>query len=66
MTPYLMYSSAHEFAMAGHGSPATTVWATVVRAEDLAKDIKKAVVHATLDRPGTKPFHLKVTVAPEL
>jgi hypothetical protein len=41
-----------------------TVWPILGHAENLAKDIKKAVERSTLDQPGTKPFHLKATVAP--
>src|SRR5579859_1638397 len=40
------------------------VWPTLGHAENLAKDIKKAVERSTLDQSGTKPFHLKATVAP--
>ena len=43
---------------------AVTVWQTASQAENLAKDIKKAVERSTLDQPGTKPFHLKAAVAP--
>ena len=43
---------------------AIAMWTTVGRAENLAKDIKKGVERSTLDQPGTKPFHLKATVAP--
>jgi hypothetical protein len=35
-------------------------------AEDVAARVKKAVEHITLDQPGTKPFHLKATLAPSL
>jgi hypothetical protein len=34
------------------------------RAEDLVKDVRKAVERSTLDQPGTKPFHLKAILAP--
>lgn len=37
---------------------------TLVQAEDLAKEVKKAVERSTLDQAGTKPFHLKATLAP--
>lgn len=37
---------------------------TFAYAENLAKDIKKAVERSTLDQPGTKPFHLKAELAP--
>lgn len=33
-------------------------------AENPDHAIKKAVEHSTLDQPGTKPFHLRATVAP--
>ncbi len=33
-------------------------------ADDFGKTIRKAVERSTLDQPGTKPFHLKATVAP--
>jgi hypothetical protein len=33
-------------------------------AEDLAKEVKKAVERSTLNQPGTKPFHLKAALAP--
>src|SRR5271170_5868375 len=41
-------------------------WPTLGRAGDLVKDVKKAVERSTLDQPGTKPFHLKATLAPSL
>jgi hypothetical protein len=41
-----------------------TVWPTVGHAENLAKDVKKAVEGSTLDQPGTKAFHLKALIAP--
>jgi hypothetical protein len=34
------------------------------QAEDVSGKIKKAVERVTLDQPGTKPFHLKATLAP--
>ena len=43
---------------------AILVWPTFSHAENLAKVIKKAVERSTLDQPGTKPFHLKATLAP--
>jgi hypothetical protein len=33
-------------------------------AENPDHAIKKAVEHSTLDQPGTKPFHLRATIAP--
>jgi hypothetical protein len=33
-------------------------------AEDWTSRVKKAVEHSTLDQPGTKPFHLKASIAP--
>ena len=33
-------------------------------AEDLSGKVKKTVERITLDQPGTKPFHLKASVAP--
>jgi hypothetical protein len=41
-----------------------TATATQSQAENLSKAIKKAVERGTLDQPGTKPFHLKASVAP--
>jgi hypothetical protein len=38
--------------------------ALVSHAEDMAHMVKKAVEHSTLNQPGTKPFHLKATLAP--
>ena len=38
--------------------------AAVSHAEDMAHMVKKAVDRSTLDQPGTKPFHLKATLAP--
>lgn len=43
---------------------APLVLPTVVHADNLAKDIKKASKHSTLDQHGTKPFDLKLGVAP--
>jgi hypothetical protein len=43
---------------------AFAVWPTLGHAENLAKEVKKAVERSTLDQPGTKAFHLKATVAP--
>jgi hypothetical protein len=40
------------------------VWPTLGHAENLAKEIKKAIERSTLDQSGTKPFHLRATVAP--
>jgi hypothetical protein len=38
----------------------------VARADDTEKAIRKAVERSTLNEEGTKPFHLKATVAPTL
>ena len=35
------------------------IWPSVAHGESLAKTIKKAVDRATLDQPGTKPFHFE-------
>jgi len=35
-------------------------------AEDVSKEVKKAVEQSTLDQPGTKPFHLKARFVPSL
>lgn len=35
-----------------------------MRAENTVGEVKKAIEHITLDQPGTKPFHLKASVAP--
>jgi len=35
-----------------------------LHADDVARRVKKAVAESTLDQPGTKPFHLKATLAP--
>lgn len=43
---------------------ALTAWPTVGQAEDLAKEVKKAVERSTLDQPGTKAFHLRASLAP--
>jgi Gram-negative bacterial TonB protein C-terminal len=43
---------------------AMTVWPTVGHAENLAKEVKKAVERSTLDQPGTKAFHLRASLAP--
>jgi hypothetical protein len=37
---------------------------TVAHADDLGGKVKKAVEHATLDQPGTNPFHLKAVLTP--
>src|ERR1700691_259984 len=37
---------------------------TLGHAENLAKEVKKAVERSTLDQPGTKPFHLKAALSP--
>jgi hypothetical protein len=39
-------------------------WPTLGHAENLAKEVKKAVEHSKLDQPGTKAFHLRATLAP--
>jgi hypothetical protein len=36
---------------------------TVAHADD-AKSVKKAVERSTLNQAGTKPFHLRATLAP--
>jgi len=36
------------------------------RADDVSKEVKKAVEQSTLDQPGTKPFHLKARFVPSL
>jgi hypothetical protein len=43
---------------------AMMVWPAIGQAENLAKDIKKAVERSTLDQAGTQPFHLKAMIAP--
>lgn len=43
---------------------AIMVWPAFSHAENLEKVIKKAVERSTLDQPGTKPFHLRATLAP--
>ena len=43
---------------------AMTVWPSLGQAENLVKDVKKAVERSTLDQSGTKPFHLKASLAP--
>jgi hypothetical protein len=43
---------------------AMVVWPILGHAEDLVKDVKKAVERSTLDQPGTKPFHLRAVIAP--
>ena len=40
------------------------LWPTFSSADNLAKEIKKAVERSTLDQPGMKPFHLVATIAP--
>ena len=42
----------------------TAAWPTLGRAENLAKEVKKAAERSTLDRSGTKPFHLSADLAP--
>ncbi len=41
-----------------------TVWPTVGHAENLVKEVKKAVELSTLDQHGTKAFHLRASLAP--
>lgn len=43
---------------------AIALYATLSHAENPVRDVKKAVERSTLDQPGTKPFHLKATLAP--
>jgi hypothetical protein len=43
---------------------AMAVCPPVCSAENLAKEIKRAVERSTLDQPGTKSFHLKAVLAP--
>jgi hypothetical protein len=43
---------------------AMAVWPSLGHAENLVKDVKKAVERGTLDQAGTKPFHLKAVLAP--
>jgi len=40
-------------------------WPAFSHSENLVKDVKQSVTRSTLDQPGTKPFHLKATIAPE-
>jgi hypothetical protein len=37
---------------------------TTGHAENLAKEVKKAAEHSTLNQAGTKPFHLKAVLSP--
>jgi hypothetical protein len=39
-------------------------WPTRAHAENLVKEVKKAVERSTLDQTGTRPFHLKASLAP--
>jgi TonB family protein len=39
-------------------------WPSIGRAENLAKEVKKAAERSTLDQSGTKPFHLRAELAP--
>jgi hypothetical protein len=41
-----------------------TLFSIPSHAENLTRAIKKAVERSTLDQPGTKPFHLRATIAP--
>jgi len=42
---------------------AMLAWPMLCHAENLVKEVKKAVERSTLDQPGTKPFHLKASLA---
>jgi hypothetical protein len=42
------------------------LFSVFAHAENPARAIKKAVERSTLDQPGTKPFHLRATLAPSL
>jgi len=44
----------------------TATWAMLAQAEDLTGRVRKSVEQCTLNQPGTKPFHLKATLAPSL
>jgi hypothetical protein len=46
------------------GFATLALWPASGHAENLVKEVKKAVEHSTLDQPGTKPFHLKAELAP--
>jgi hypothetical protein len=37
---------------------------SAANAEDLSRQVRKAVERSTLNQPGTKPFHLKAVLAP--
>jgi len=37
---------------------------TLGHAENLVKEVKKAVERSTLNQAGTRPFHLKASLAP--
>jgi len=43
---------------------AAAVWPTLGHAEDLTKEVKKALERGTLDQSGTKPFHLRAILEP--
>lgn len=43
---------------------AIAMWSTLGLAENVSKDLKKAVERSTLDQSGTAPFHLKAALAP--
>jgi hypothetical protein len=43
---------------------AVLVWPLLSHSENVVKDVKQSVTRSTLDQPGTKPFHLKATIAP--
>ena len=60
----LVYILAHASQRGLWLAALLAVWSALGNAENLAKDIKKAVERCTLDQPGTEPFHLKATIAP--
>jgi hypothetical protein len=39
-------------------------WPALSHSENLVKEVKQSVTRSTLDQPGTKPFHLKASIAP--
>jgi hypothetical protein len=43
---------------------AMAIWPMPGHADNLAKEVKKAVERSTLDQSGTKPFHLRAVLAP--
>jgi len=60
-----MYSSAMRRSFIASVIAAVLV-CPLARAEDVSARVKKALQRSTLDQPGTKPFHLKATLAPSL